>query len=119
MDRGIANPLIVLCLGNLFLTEMGHSNNLKSTRRVSARLFRYNRTDMDRRYAYEATVAGIPYVDERFGTDRASEAEKWFRESARRLTGLDATADETKYFMDGHDVMRGGLTWRLKKGNRL
>ena len=67
---------------------------------------------------YVATVK-YPYGSGLFASDSEDDAVEWFRRSVEGTTGTKPGADEEKYFLDGHDVIRttpkGEFTWRLSK----
>lgn len=66
---------------------------------------------------YEAVVLddASARVRRMFASDSLDDAEKWFCSSYRDETGREPSADEMKYFADGHDVSVGSLTWRLRR----
>jgi len=60
-----------------------------------------------------------PGMSAHHASDSADAALVWFRRSVKDATGSLPTAEEEKYFADGHEVIRsseaGGFTWRLEK----
>ena len=48
-----------------------------------------------------------------FASDSPEAALGWFRRGVQERMGSAPTADEEKYFLDGHEVARREASWRL------